>query len=230
MSSASTQAQPRTPAKDAVALVSAYADTTPVINLLRAQRLPITMFDDVDALLEHDMAGGPAVILVCVADPAASLSPLVEPLARHFAQVPIVVVGPSLQRRAIRAALAAGAAGVVCHDELDSALGPCILAVLAGQVCVPRHGWQEIEPPALSSREKQVLGLVVMGYMNSQIAQQLFLAESTVKSHLSSAFDKLGVRSRHEAVARILDPNGGLGVGILTLSGESLDTVTVEAP
>jgi len=35
---------------------------------------------------------------------------------------------------------------------------------------------------------------VVVGYMNSQIAERLFLAESTVKSHLSSAFGKLGVR------------------------------------
>jgi DNA-binding NarL/FixJ family response regulator len=81
----------------------------------------------------------------------------------------------------------------------------------------------------LSSREKQVLGLVVMGYMNSQIAAQLFLAESTVKSHLSSAFDKLGVRSRHEAVARILDPQGGLGVGILTVGGEPLSAMALEA-
>lgn len=228
MSGASSQPQSHLDVKDAVALVAAYADRDPVTNLLRAQRLPITAFDDVDALLEQEVTWDPAVILVCVSDPPASLRTLVEPLAQRFPQVPIVVVGPSLQRRAIRAALAAGAAGLVQHDELDSALGPCMLAVQAGQVCVPRHGWQEIEPPALSVREKQVLGLVVMGYMNGQIAEQLFLAESTVKSHLSSAFDKLGVHSRHEAVARILDPNRGLGVGILTLSAEPLDTVSVE--
>ncbi len=59
-----------------------------------------------------------------------------------------------------------------------------------------------------------------MGYMNGQIAQQLFLAESTVKSHLSSAFRKLGVRSRNEAVNLILDPERGLGMGILALGVE----------
>ena len=69
---------------------------------------------------------------------------------------------------------------------------------------------------------EQVLGLVVMGYMNGQIAQQLFLAESTVKSHLSSAFAKLGVRSRNEAVELIVDPEQGLGTGILALGGEPL--------
>jgi hypothetical protein len=63
-----------------------------------------------------------------------------------------------------------------------------------------------------------------MGYMNSQIAEQLFLAESTVKSHLSSAFGKLGVRSRNEAVSLILDSERGFGMGILGLGGEPIET------
>jgi DNA-binding NarL/FixJ family response regulator len=66
----------------------------------------------------------------------------------------------------------------------------------------------------LTSREKQILTLVVAGLTNSQIASELFLAESTVKSHLSSAFAKLGVSSRSEAVAVILDPERGPGLGI----------------
>jgi DNA-binding NarL/FixJ family response regulator len=110
-----------------------------------------------------------------------------------------------------------------------SALAPCLRAVMAGQACVPRTQWRQIEPPVLSAREKQVLGLVVMGYMNSQIAEQLFLAESTVKSHLSSAFGKLGVRSRNEAVSLILDPERGLGMGILALGGERLDSTMAVA-
>ncbi len=68
-----------------------------------------------------------------------------------------------------------------------------------------------------------------MGYMNSQIAERLFLAESTVKSHLSSAFGKLGVRSRNEAVDLILNPERGLGMGILGLGGEPLETIPATA-
>ena len=55
---------------------------------------------------------------------------------------------------------------------------------------------------------------MVTGQTNSQIASELFLAESTVKSHLSSAFGKLGVSSRSEAAAVIsIDRGHGLGIG-----------------
>jgi DNA-binding NarL/FixJ family response regulator len=109
-------------------------------------------------------------------------------------------------------------------DDLDVALWPCLQAVQSGQtwVCGAVTG-ARFEPPALSAREKQILGLVVMGYMNSQIAAQLFLAESTVKSHLSSAFGKLGVRSRNEAASLICEPERGLGMGILGLWGEPVE-------
>ena len=131
------------------------------------------------------------------------------------------MLAPEVQRWELRAALAAGAHGVVVADEnLAVSLPACIEATLAGQVCVPRAHRRHLAPAALSAREKQILGLVVMGYMNCQIAERLFLAESTVKSHLSSAFGKLGVRSRNEAASLILDPERGLGMGILALSDD----------
>ena len=59
-----------------------------------------------------------------------------------------------------------------------------------------------------------------MGFSNAEIARKLFVTEATVKSHLSSSFAKLGVRSRAEATARILDPEHGLGTGILAISDD----------
>jgi DNA-binding NarL/FixJ family response regulator len=201
-----------------------------MLDALETADLPAASFDDVQALLDRaEQEPNPTAIVLCGEGGDAPAAALLEHLRRQFPLTSLIVICASAQRRTIKAALASGASGVVCLEQLGDTLVPCLQAVLAGQVCVPRAGWQELDPPILSAREKQVLGLVVMGYMNSQIAEQLFLAESTVKSHLSSAFDKLGVHSRHEAVARILDPNGGLGVGILSIAGDRGDTLTVQA-
>jgi DNA-binding NarL/FixJ family response regulator len=134
-----------------------------------------------------------------------------------------VMVCEAIRPGEIRLALAAGTAGVVLAGSLGSSLVPCVTAVCAGQVCVPISQARQVEAASLSARERQILGLVVMGYMNSEIAAQLTVAESTVKSHLSSAFTKLGVRSRHEAVDLILDSERGLGMGILSLGGEPIE-------
>ena len=215
---------PRGPA----ALIAQEGPREAIADIVEGLGLAVTAFDCVNAMLETD-GQDPSVIVLWVENTISSMSGFIEPLTQRFQQAPVVVACASIQRWEVRAALAAGGAGVVLYDDLDSSLGPCLRAVQVGQICVPRAHWQQIEPPVLSMREKQVLGLVVMGYMNCQIAERLFLAESTVKSHLSSAFGKLGVRSRNEAVDLILNPKRGLGLGILALESEPLETVPAAA-
>src|SRR5438067_4568999 len=53
----------------------------------------------------------------------------------------------------------------------------------------------------LSKREEEVLRLVAEGLTNKEIAQRLFVTENTVKTHVTSLFNKLGVDSRAQAVA-----------------------------
>jgi LuxR family maltose regulon positive regulatory protein len=57
-----------------------------------------------------------------------------------------------------------------------------------------------VEP--LSPRELEVLQLIAQGLSNQEIADRLFLALSTVKGYTRTAFDKLQVERRTEAVAR----------------------------
>jgi DNA-binding NarL/FixJ family response regulator len=204
------------------ALVAGDAERAQIARVAMREKLAFHAFASIEDMLSAEP--DPSLIVMWVEDSDVSLPKAIESLTQRSDRAPIVVACPSIERWEMRAALAARAAGIVLHENLDTALGPCLRAVIAGQICVPRDHWRQIEPPALSAREKQILGLVVMGYMNSQIAEQLFLAESTVKSHLSSAFGKLGVRSRNEAVKLILDPDRGLGMGILSLGGEPLET------
>jgi ATP/maltotriose-dependent transcriptional regulator MalT len=54
----------------------------------------------------------------------------------------------------------------------------------------------------LSSREAQIMTLIAAGHSNGQIAEQLVLAEKTVKNHVNRIYAKLGVGSRPAAISR----------------------------
>ncbi len=55
---------------------------------------------------------------------------------------------------------------------------------------------------SLTLREREILSWLVTGATNRDIAARLFIGEATVKSHLASAYVKLGVANRHQAVAK----------------------------
>lgn len=130
-------------------------------------------------------------------------------------QCRIVAVIPADSRRGVRRALEVGADGVVFEADLETVLSPTVHAVLAGQIAIPAGGRVQVDRPALSFREKEILGYIVTGMSNKEISTTLFLAESTVKCHLSSAFTKLGVRSRNEAADLILNEGAELGLADL---------------
>ena len=108
--------------------------------------------------------------------------------------------------------------GLVIAEQADATLALAVRAARAGHISYPAELMPNRMRGALSKREKQILGMVVMGFSNAEIAAKLHISESTVKSHLSSAFAILGVRSRKEAAALILDPNAGFGTGILAIT------------
>lgn len=144
----------------------------------------------------------------------------VREIAASDADLVVVLVVEQASAGDVRRALQAGAGAVVTEASVEDALVPSIGAALAGQIAIPARAGANAAPKLLTTREKQILGLVVMGMTNAAIASKLYLAESTVKSHLSSAFSKLGVSSRNEAATLILDPRSGTGLGILTIPTE----------
>ena len=115
----------------------------------------------------------------------------------------------------VRPLLDAGVDGVVLERELEATLGVVVRAVCAGLVTVPRVLRHGVDLPAFSHRERQILSLVLAGLTNAEIATRLYIAESTVKSHLTTVFRRLGVRSRREAVAVVLSAEESLRRAVL---------------
>src|SRR3954452_15462764 len=165
------------------------------------------------------------VNILCIDLAGSGASDSIRAVREQAPDSALVAVSPPARGNDIRRALRAGASGVLFDAELDTTLSPAVSAVLAGLVVVPREARQHVAKPVLSLREKEILNLVVAGLTNRQIAEQLYLAESTVKTHLTAAFGKLGVRSRSEAAAVLVDPEEPLLAGIL--HGEPTAVVSV---
>jgi DNA-binding NarL/FixJ family response regulator len=113
-------------------------------------------------------------------------------------------------------ALAAGAGGFLLKDAPPADLIAAVRVVAAGDALLAPsvtrrliEGFVRSRPHALPAstrlngltpRETEVLVLVARGRSNSEIAAGLFLAEQTVKTHVSRIFDKLSLRDRAQAV------------------------------
>jgi DNA-binding NarL/FixJ family response regulator len=158
------------------------------------------------------------IVFVCDVDLAREMAAL-RRLRRELRKPAVVVISSPATGTGVRRALDAGADAVVFEPEIESTLAVTVLAVASGQSVVPRKLRASVERPAFSHRERQVLALVSEGLTNGEIAERLLLAQSTVKSHLSSAFAKLGIRSRKEVTALLQDPEQAQSVGLVGLNG-----------
>ena len=82
--------------------------------------------------------------------------------------------------------------------------GTTILLEPAG----PREAaWLNATAYGLSSREEEVVKLIVGGASTKQISQTLYITEYTVQNHLQNVFEKVGVRSRRALVKRLFFDN-----------------------
>ncbi len=107
------------------------------------------------------------------------------------------------------AAIEAGATGYLLKDAPPETLVAGVRATAAGETVLSptvatrlaSHVRRPSRTAALSAREREVLVLVARGTPNRAIAQELFVSEATVKTHLTHIYDKLGVTDRAAAVA-----------------------------
>jgi DNA-binding NarL/FixJ family response regulator len=172
-----------------------------------AFRLLAVCFDVSELLVETRDLDLDAVVCNC-ADPSSSLLATVDTLCKRLPETRVVAVTRKTSTHELRRALDMGLSALVLESQLRIALATAVQAACAGQLSIPREARPQIYGPALSHRERQAVSGVAAGLTNREIAAQLHLSESTVKGHLAIAFTKLGVGSREEAAAAVLDARG----------------------
>jgi two-component system nitrate/nitrite response regulator NarL len=119
-----------------------------------------------------------------------------------------IVLTGSDDRDDIVEALHLGIRGIVSKDSPFDLLVKCIRRVMAGEYWIGHDRIADLVESvserarrpvdSLTRRELQIVSAVVQGATNKQISGQLGLSEQTIKNHLSSIFDKLGVSNRLE--------------------------------
>ena len=130
-------------------------------------------------------------------------------LREQFPALPIVIVSGAVEAGLVQGALANGAAGFIPKSLKRSAIVGAVRQVLDGQLFVPDEFAsiddsenEEIRSriESLTPQQKVVLGLVVAGKLNKQIAWELDVSMTTVKAHVSAILAKMRCYSRTQAV------------------------------
>ena len=124
--------------------------------------------------------------------------------------VRLVVMLNRAPRDTLADLLAVDVDGLLARSIAPDELGRAVERVLAGERYIDPAlvagdvPDEDLEPLALTAREREVLGLLAAGSSNREIAAALFVSLPTVKTHLAHIYDKLDARNRNEALGRAM--------------------------
>ncbi|MDQ2817859.1 MAG: helix-turn-helix transcriptional regulator [Candidatus Eremiobacteraeota bacterium] len=174
---------------------------SPMLGQAPHRQIPPSLIIDADGRVA--MLNGEAVKLLsemlpsaCALLPGADLSPPLKPLVPELRR--------RLRGRSDAAAVALLSADVCVRACLLTAADRPHLMLIFERIARRDAVQSNLQRYALTPRECDVVLLVLYGYSNRRIADQLFLAEYTVEDHLKRVFAKMAVRTRTALAAKIL--------------------------
>ena len=166
----------------------------------------------------------PNVLILDVHMPGHRVLKTTRSLKQTYPGLNILALSAYLQREYVVGLLQAGADGYILKDDPTESLIEGIRAVMRGRRWVSTRAmdmlvqsvdaFQQQLTDDLTERELDVLRLVAVGMRNSQIAEEMFLTEQTVKNYLRRIFEKLMVESRVEAVVL------GIRLGLINIDND----------
>jgi two-component system NarL family response regulator len=166
----------------------------------------------IDITREHQ----PDLVMLDLLMPGMSGLEVVGTIIKASPRTKVVLLTSSESAEDLLAAVKAGASGYLTkdtplprlvaamHDVIDG--GAAVSPAMGGKLFTAlrdllRHSWtMSARAPELTGRELEILGLVGNGKTSREIAEELFISENTVRNHVRNVLDKLGLRSRFEAV------------------------------
>jgi DNA-binding NarL/FixJ family response regulator len=158
-----------------------------------------------DQALDTCTECNPTVALVDVRLPGMDGIDASAELLRRYPAMRILILSTQSNEEDVYRAVQAGAHGYILKGALREELLHAIREVHAGRKYFDRSAAQLLEDrmsrPQLTRREIDVLKMLAKGMSNKDIASRLFIAEVTVKMHVTHLFEKLEVSDRTEAAA-----------------------------
>lgn len=156
----------------------------------------------------------PAIVIVDFWLPKGAALPLLTTFQEKFPLIPVLVISADDDPVIFEKIRAIEVKGFVLKQEDPNIFATAVNAVLNGETWFyPSH--QKLNPKkellisceelGLTSRQGEVLSMILDGQPNKRIAQKLGVTEATVKEHITSILSQLGVSNRVEAITRLRD-------------------------
>jgi DNA-binding NarL/FixJ family response regulator len=167
--------------------------------------------DNGEMALEQVRTLQPDVVLMDVRMPVLDGRAATRRIVQEFPEVKVLVLSTFDDQGYVADVISAGAKGYLLKDMPSEELAQAIRAVFAGYSqfgpgliekfmqdvsVVPQHQPELPAAVPLTPREQEVLQLIRTGSSNRDIAQQLFISEGTVKTHVTHLLNRLNLRNR----------------------------------
>jgi DNA-binding NarL/FixJ family response regulator len=153
----------------------------------------------------------PDIVLLDLRMPGADGLTCLAQIKKRYPEVKVVVLSVSTDENVIQTVLMRGASAYIVKSinpiDLPSALRQAVEGTMFSAIGLPEPGESAAKAAGLTEREAAILSALARGLSNEAIGKELWVAEQTVKFHLTNIYRKLGVSNRTEA-ARLAYQNG----------------------